>query len=259
MAHTVLFDNGTHKNILLDETPAGSLAIHSNQHVIIDNQSGTILDPGGHKIYARVLAHTMGLLGKAQLETILLSHQDPDIVAACNGWLMTTNAKAYIPSLWTRFIAHFGIDRLVENRILPVPDEGMVIPLGKSELWLIPAHFLHSPGNMQVYDPIAKVLYSGDLGASAHVQTGEVEAKDFTAQLQHMQGFHQRYMASQKAGKAWASCVRQLDIDIIAPQHGPFFRGKEMVQQFIAWVENTPCGVDLLPETYPIPRPRINI
>jgi flavorubredoxin len=68
-----------------------------------------------------------------------------------------------------------------------------------------------------------------------------------------MEGFHKRYMASNKVMKAWAEMVRPLDIEIIAPQHGAFFKGKEMVRQFIDWCANLPCGVDLMTDQYRIP------
>ena len=34
-------------------------------------------------------------------------------------------------------------------------------------MYALPAHFLHSVGNFHIYDPIAKILYTGDLGAGA--------------------------------------------------------------------------------------------
>ncbi|MFO0735164.1 MAG: MBL fold metallo-hydrolase [Labilithrix sp.] len=252
MGHTILYDDGTHRNVLLEDFTAGGLAVQSNQHVIIHGQSGMILDPGGHKIYSKVLAATMSQLGRAKLETIFLSHQDPDIVAAINGWLMTTDAKAWVSALWTRFVPHFGLDRLVEDRLLPIPDQGLLHPLGASKVVFLPAHFLHSPGNFQVYDPTSKVLYSGDLGAS--IGPEYVEVPDFDAHIDSMAGFHRRYMASNKTMRAWAKMVRELDIDIIAPQHGALFRGKPMVERFIAWCEELSCGVDTLDDVYRVPR-----
>jgi flavorubredoxin len=250
MSHIVLFDDGNHKNVLLEDF-SGGLAVQANQHVIIDSGNGMILDPGGHKIYSKVLAATTGLLGKAKLTTIFLSHQDPDIVAAVNGWLMTTDATAHVSKLWIRFVAHFGLDRLVESRLLGIPDEGMKLPLGSSEMRVIPAHFLHSPGNFQVYDPVSKILYSGDLGASVGQDYREVT--DFDAHEAFIRGFHRRYMSGNRAMRAWAKIVRGLDIEIIAPQHGALFRGKPMVERFISWCENLECGVDLVDELYAQP------
>jgi flavorubredoxin len=244
-----LFDNGTHKNVLLEDFTAGGLAVQANQHVIVDGASGMILDPGGHKVYSKVLAATTGLLGRAKLETIFLSHQDPDIVAAVNGWLMTTDAKAYVSALWTRFVPHFGLDKLVENRLLPIPDQGMLLPLGSQSMQVVPAHFLHSPGNFHVYDPVSKILYSGDLGASVGIDYREVIEFDEHAK-KYMYGFHRRYMSGNRAMRAWAAVVRKLDIDIIAPQHGALFKGKAMVEKFISWCEGMECGVDLVERFY---------
>jgi flavorubredoxin len=33
---------------------------------------------------------------------------------------------------------------------------------------------------------------------------------------------------------------------MIVPQHGAIFKGKEMVERFINWIENLQVGVDLL-------------
>ncbi len=41
---------------------------------------------------------------------------------------------------------------------------------------------------------------------------------------------------------------------MIVPQHGAIFKGKEMVERFINWVESLQVGVDLLTqEKYRVP------
>ena len=46
---------------------------------------------------------------------------------------------------------------------------------GNGKLMALPAHFLHSSGNHQIYDPESRILYSGDLGASVGHSYIEVE------------------------------------------------------------------------------------
>ena len=251
MPNITLYDDGVHKNVLLEDFDAGGLAVQSNQHLIIDSGEGMVLDPGGHKVYSRVLSETLSVLGRGRLRYIFLSHQDPDIVAAVNGWLMTTDAIAYISSLWMRFVPHFGLDHMVADRLLPIADEGMIFKMGNASLPVLPAHFLHSEGNFQIYDPTAKILYSGDLGAS--IGAGYAQVRDFDAHLPYMEGFHRRYMTSNSVMKAWADMVRPLDIEIIAPQHGAFFSGKEMVRRFIDWCADLECGVDLITPLFKVP------
>jgi flavorubredoxin len=243
MASIVLFDDGKHKNVLLEDFSGGG-AVQANQHLVIHDHAAMILDPGGHKVYAKVLGETTALLAGGSLEYIFLSHQDPDVVAATNGWLMTTDAIAYCSDLWLRFIPHFGVDQLVANRLHGIPDGGMTLDLRGCPLKILPAHFLHSCGNFHVYDPIAKILYSGDLGASLGMAYREVP--DFKAHLPHMAGFHRRYMASSKVMRAWVAMVRKLDIETIAPQHGAVFRGRDMCKDFLDWCDSIECGIDVM-------------
>lgn len=250
----ILFDNGSHKNILLEDFGHGEM-VQANVHLIVDNGKGMILDPGGHKVFKHLIQEIGVIIGVDNLQWIFFSHQDPDIVAAANGWLMTTKATAVASKLWLRFIPHFGVDRLVVDRIKGIDDEGAIIQLGNSDLYILPAHWMHSPGNFQVYDPVSKILYSGDLGASLGQDYQFVP--NFEDHIKYMEGFHRRYISSGRALKNWAKMVRQLDIEIIAPQHGAIFKGKEMVNKFIDWVENLETGVDLMDDVYKIPTKRL--
>lgn len=252
METITLFERDDHRNILLPDFDAGE-GVQANQHLVIHGREAVILDPGGHKVYSKVLQATLKeLKGGAKLRHVFLSHQDPDIVAALNGWMMTTDATAWASALWKRFIPHFGLDRLVAHRLMEIPDEGMRLPLGGVDMLILPAHFLHSAGNFQLYDPVSRILYTGDLGASIGQDYREVT--DFDAHVPMMEGFHRRYMASSSALRAWARMVRKLDVDIIAPQHGALFRGPELVGRFIEWCDGLEVGVDHLGHLYEIPR-----
>jgi flavorubredoxin len=239
-----IYNTPEHKVIFFEElTPAS--AVQANQVLIIHKDEGMLLDPGGHKVYSKLLSEISPYIPPSKIKYIFLSHQDPDIVAALNGWLMTTKAQAYVSKLWVRFVPHFGLDSQLEDRVIPIDDGGTKIILGGDcELLILPAHFMHSPGNFQVYDPCSKILFSGDLGASLGQDYFFVE--NFDEHIKYMEGFHKRYMASNKILKFWANMVRQLDIEMIVPQHGAIFKGKEMVERFINWVENLQVGVDLL-------------
>lgn len=250
MTALTLFDNGHHRNILLEDFSEDSV-VQSSQHLIIDGTDAMILDPGGHRFYRQVMSATMSALKGGKLTHIFLSHQDPDVASALNGWLTTTEATAWASVLWTRFMPHFGMDRFVAQRLKGIPDEGMRLMLGQCELCILPAHFLHSPGNFHVYDPVSRILYSGDLGASPGAQAREVA--DFAAHVPQLEAFHRRYMASRKAAQAWVRMVRTLHVEVMAPQHGAVFRGPALVAEFLAWCEETDCGVDLIADTYRVP------
>jgi len=244
-----LFSQAGHDNYLFRGL-GSELMVQANQHLIVDHGEAILMDPGGHKVYSSLFGQVANIVPPKGLKYLFFSHQDPDIVAAANGWLMVTDATAYISGLWIRFITHFGVDRLVADRVKALPDEGMTLSIGETKLKLIPAHFLHSAANFQIYDPVAKILYTGDLGASPGADY--VETSDMEAHVVQMEGFHKRIMAGNKVMKAWASMARKLDIETIAPQHGAMIRGREAVAAFIDWADDLSCGIDLI-DGYEIP------
>ncbi len=252
MPTQILFENAEHKNVLLEDFTSGQM-VQANQHLIIHKGKGMLLDPGGHKVYSHAIDALSDLISPSHLKYILFSHQDPDIVAAANGWLMVTEATALLPQLWIRFVMHFGVDDFMVDQIEALPDGGKVVDLGGAPLMILPAHFIHSAGNFQVYDPIAKILYTGDLGASLG-QT-YVEVSNFDDHIQYMEGFHRRYIASGQVLQWWLKMIAPLAIETIAPQHGAMLVGKENVERFKAWVAELSCGLDWMEQVYKLPRP----
>jgi flavorubredoxin len=153
--------------------------------------------------------------------------------------------------LWARFLPHLTANYLAlshgictYDRIIALPDRGQSIPLGNCQLKAVPAHFLHSVGNFQLYDPVSKILFSGDMGASMVDDASPVQ--DFAAHVPSMAGFHRRYMASNKACRFWAQMVREMDVAMIVPQHGRPFVGPQMINAFLDWIEQLECGLDLM-------------
>ncbi len=245
--NVVLFENDTHKNILLEDFGKGQM-VQANVHLIVDNKKSIVLDPGGHKVFKKALSEIGSISGIGNIEYIFLSHQDPDIVSAINGWLMTLpKTKALISNLWVRFLPHIGVDTLFIDKLIGIGDEGGKIKLNETELLIVPAHFLHSPGNFQIYDPVSKILYSGDLAAS--LGQDYIYVDNF--ETQYMLGFHKRYMSSKTAILKWVNMAKNLDIEIIAPQHGAFIKGKENIEKFYNWLENIELDIDKMSYTLP--------
>lgn len=243
-----IYDNNGHKNVMFTDLSVGEM-IQATQHVIIDGDDVILIDPGGHKVYATLVVEIAKVVKDiSKIKNIFFSHQDPDIVASANVWLMMTDAKAYLPEIWIRFITHFGIDDIILKQITPIPDRGMDIFLNGKTLNVIPAHFLHSSGNFQIFDPESKILYSGDLGASFGQEYDFVES--FEDHIQYMEGFHKRYIASGDILRKWAKMIRKYDIETIAPQHGAVIRGRKNVEKYFSWIESLKCGIDLMDDNF---------
>ena len=252
---TILHDRDGHRCLMFSSlSDEGGEAVQSNQCLIVDGDSGADIDPGGNIAYSELFVAMSREFAPSRLTALLASHADPDIVAALDRWTTATQARIFISRLWERFLPHICKAGKTSGRIVGIPDEGMRIRVGRHDLIAVPAHFMHAEGNFQFFDPVSGILFSGDLGVS--LMPGRQAASPISSLdplPPGMEAFHQRYMASNKVLRLWADMVTELPIRMIVPQHGAPLQGPA-VAQFIAWIRELPCGVDLFgPRQYRIP------
>ena len=250
MRNIELFDSGDHRFILLNESEPGEEdGIRSNQYLVQNGDRGVLLDPGGFGVMPRVLTELLRYLPPDRIEAIVLSHQDPDIVGGLAAWLELTDAPVYVSKIWTRFLPHYGIN--APDRFVPVPDDGMNLAVAPGfELQLVPAYFLHSEGQINVFDPRSRILFSGDIGAAMMPSWDDTPfVDDFAAHVANIDWFHRRYMGANRAARAWVHRVSPLAPEMIAPQHGPVYRGPA-VADFMEWFQELECGIDLIFDTW---------
>lgn len=250
-----LYDQGGHRCLMFtDLADEAGEAVQSNQFLIVDDGTGAILDPGGNLAYSELYLTMTRHFPPQQLSAILASHADPDIIASLDRWTTSTQAKIYVSTVWERFIPHFCKPGKTTGRVVGIPDAGMRIRVGRHELIALPAHFLHAEGNFQFYDPVSRILFSGDLGVSlGNGALAREPVRSLAAVLPRMEAFHRRYMASNKVLRLWADMVSNLPIDLLVPQHGAPLAGPA-VAEFIAWVRTLSCGIDLMgSEHYRVP------
>ncbi|MET1257191.1 MBL fold metallo-hydrolase [Aliikangiella maris] len=254
-----LYQDDTHHCLSFIDLVKGE-GIQSNQFMILDSERAALIDPGGDLTFAPLTVEIARHSSIDNVDYILASHQDPDIIASLPKWLMKTPAKIITSKLWSRFLPHLVPGYLsdqkgmsMSERIIGLPDRGGPIKLGRSEIIAIPAHFLHSVGNFQFFDVKSRILFSGDMGASL-VEGDEAmrPVTDFEAHIPTMKGFHKRYMTANKACRLWANMVKTLNVSMIVPQHGKPFAGKQ-IGEFLAWISELQCGVDLIDENFYMP------
>ena len=232
-----LYKENNHLCLKFDKFFQGS-EVPSNQFLLVNDKWGILLDPGGNRLFSQLTAEIAPYCPPQRLKYIILSHQDPDVGAGLNGWLLITDAKIVVSELWVRFIPNFCMSNLPEERVLGIPDQGIEIGFGGASLQLVPAHFLHSPGNFHVFDKISGILFSSDLGASIGPEKENITSREeFDRHIPYMSGFHKRYIPHSSACKQWATLARTLPIRMIVPQHGARFTGEEAVSAFIDWVD----------------------
>lgn len=215
------------------------LLIDTNEYAMADGDEAILTDPGGFEIFPAVFSALTTELDATKLTQIFSSHQDPDVISSLSLWLrFNPSIKCHVSWLWQGFIPHFGGETTTFE---PIPDEGHEILVGRTKLQAIPAHYLHSSGNHHLYDREAKFLFTGDVGAALLPPTAGMFVTDFSQHIRHAEAFHRRWMGSNEARRDWCERAANLEIDMLCPQHGAIYRGKD-VQRFINWFSELRVG-----------------
>ena len=246
----ILYDDGTHKCVMFsfdDESHEDSF-LSVNQYLIVQNGEGVLIDPGSESIFDELYDAVSKYVEIDKIKFIFLSHQDPDVAGSIAQWAISTKAKFIMSSLWVRFMSHYGFMEM--SRVMVLGDKGAKLKFADEYLQFVPAHFLHSPGNFSLYDSKSKIVFSGDIGAAVvNSPEGYKKVSNFDEHKEALEGFHRRYMGSNKLCRAWVAKIEVLEVDTVAPQHGLVFEDGD-VKLFLEWLKELKCGSDFMEELY---------
>lgn len=237
-----IYENGGHKWLAIVRDPdRPDYLIDTNEYLVVSGEDAILLDPGGSEVFPAIFSALSTQFDPRKISKLFASHQDPDTISSLSMWIeFNPDIKCYVSWLWSTFVPHFGGSK---ETFVDIPDKGMDIVVGGHRLQVIPAHYLHSSGNFHLYDPKAKILFSGDVGA-ALPPSGEdgIFVENFDRHVRHAEAFHRRWMGSERAKRDWCSRVSQLDIDMLCPQHGAIYQGAD-VKRFIDWFAHLDIGI----------------
>lgn len=239
-----IYQNGQHQwRVVARDPQKANFVIDTNEYLISYEGKSLLTDPGGMEIFPAVFAALSAECDPREISALFASHQDPDIISSLALWLeLHPDMKCYLSWLWASFVPHFGGK---ESTFVSLPDEGGEINLNGLSLQAIPAHYLHSSGNFNLYDPVAKILFSGDVGAALLPLEAGIYVENFDEHIRHAEGFHRRWMGSNIAKRDWCERVAKMEIDMLCPQHGAIYTGPD-VSRFINWFDELEVGTGIL-------------
>jgi flavorubredoxin len=238
---TELFRSGDHAWVAISRDPdRPSHLIDTNEYLVSSGGQTLLTDPGGMEIFPSVFSAVCRAVDPRTIVGVFASHQDPDIISSLSLWLeVKPDLPLHTSWLWCSFLPHFGG---AATTFVPIPDEGRELQVGSLRLDAVPAHYLHSSGNFHLYDRVAKVFFSGDVGAALVAPDAPLFVEDFDAHIRLAEGFHQRWMGSNEAKLDWCERVSKLEIDQLCPQHGCVYKGPD-VMRFINWFAELKVGI----------------
>lgn len=247
----ILYEDKDRKVVWLGWAELRGGEARTNQYLIIDYQDGVLIDPGGVHIFPHVISAASGFISLDRIKYVFYTHQNPDVLSGIGLFASVfPNAVFLISRLWISHLAHLGFNEI--DKVIHIQDRGTDLSLSRSDLKIIPTHFVYSQGSFSLYDPRSKAIFTGEIGSSLMADHDlYFDVDEFDKHVKYIEDFHRRYMNGNVVLRKWISNVRRFDINMLCPHHGAIIRG-ENIQRFLNWLENLRCGIDIIDEIYGI-------
>jgi len=237
---TPLYKKDSHEIYWLgidDET-----AFRCNAYLIRDNDEYILVDPGSRSFYEQVKERVAQITDPANVKSLLVCHQDPDVAASMIDWLDFNPDILIISSARTNvLLPHYGRS---EYKFYDICEEKTYTFESGRELQFIEAPFLHFPGAFTTYDKDSSFLFSGDIWAALDTNWN-LTTSDFEEHKMNMDLFHLDYMASNIAARGYVRQLDNINIEAILPQHGSII-SQIFVQDALEYLRTLKCGLDLI-------------
>lgn len=201
-------------------------------------ENSILVDPGSMLEIEDIIRKIKLITDLKNINYIILHHQDPDLAAAVPYLEQLINRKdlqIVTHSRITFLIKHYG----VKSQYYKIDYQNFELKINDYLLKFYTTPYCHSPGAFVTYDVQTKVLFSSDLFGGLE-ESWEFYAKD--DYFKKIEGFHMAYMPSRDILNYALRKIENLDIELIAPQHGSIIQ-KPLIQELINKMKEMECGL----------------
>ena len=211
--------------------------LHCNPYLIADNGEAVLIDSGSRNDFATVMLKIMRTgTDPSTIKRLIYQHYDPDL---CGN---IPHMEALIDNKELKILSHRENNVFIDyysakSQKECVEELGYVYSFGSGrKLLFTRTPYSHSAGSFVTYDTKTKVLFSGDLFGSYDAdwnlysriieQCADCGTENVCPETRGpcriigMRNFHRSVMTSAKALRFALKQLENLDISIIAPQHG---------------------------------------
>ena len=235
--------------------------LHCNPYLITDNDEAVLIDSGSRNDFDTVMLKIMRTgTDPARIKRLIYQHYDPDLcgnIPHMEALIGNDNLKILSHRENNIFINYYSTRSQKEC----VEDLGYTYRFTSGrELKFIPTPYSHSAGSFVTYDTKTKVLFSSDIfgsyDANWNLYSMVAERCDGCTpenicpvtekpcQIICMMNYHKSVMTSTKALRFALKRINELDISIIAPQHGSILH-TPAVKKIVIGFLNTLEGVGI--------------
>mgnify|MGYP001188994153 FL=1 len=214
--------------------------LHCNPYLIDDGEDVILIEPGSVPHFSNVARMVSEVVNPARINYILVSHQDPDLCASIPKFeeFVSPDLQIITHSRAAVLLPHYGIKAPYFN--IDANNWQLTLKSGRV-LKFVFTPYMHFPGSFMTYDTKSKILFSGDVFGGLSFDWS-LYANEYYPEA--MKAFHENYMPSRTILENAMNKLRELDISMIAPQHGSIIN--KDIDKYIDILANLECGDYLL-------------
>jgi len=214
-------------------------------YLIKEGKDSVLIDPGSLITYPEVIKKIEKLIDPRDVKYFICHHQDPDITACISQY-----EKDY-PREDRLIVTHWKTKTLLvhynwKSKFYLVDEHNwrLELPSGRV-LRFIFTPYAHFAGNICTYDVKSKILFSSDLfGGFVTKKKLFIEDKLFFEEdfFECIKKFHEYYIPSRIILQFALDRIKDLELHMIAPQHG-YIIPKKYILSFIERLAELECGI----------------
>lgn len=207
---------------------------------LVKGEKIAVIDTAKGRCYDQFLSNVSSLVDPEDVDYIICNHMEPDHSGSLAAFLKEAkNARVVVSRTGEHFVSN-----ILNADVNPLKmGDGDVLDLGGKTLRFVSAPFLHWPDTMFTYAVEDKVLFSCDVFGSHYCDELMFDdlVGDFSGEFDY---YYQSIMRPFKEKMLEAvDKIKDLDIEIIAPSHGPILRTDpwKYVTQYVEWSTPSPA------------------
>ncbi len=201
---------------------------------LIRGDKVAVIDTAKGRCYDQFLSNVRSLVGPEDVDYVICNHMEPDHSGSLAAFLREAkNAQVVVSRTGEHYVRN-----ILNADVSPLKmGDGDVLDLGGKTLRFVFAPFLHWPDTMFTYAVEDRVLFPCDVFGSHHCD--ERMYDDLVGDFSEDFEFYYRGIMGPFKDKVLEAIdkIRDLDIEIIAPSHGPILRSDpwRYVNQYAQW------------------------
>jgi len=215
---------------VLFSTPKGT----TYNSYLVKGEKIAVIDTAKGRFYEQFLSSIKSLVEPESIDYIVCNHMEPDHSGSLARFLTEAkNARVVVSKTGEHYV-----NNIVNSEVNPLKvSDDDTLDLGDKTLRFINAPFLHWPDTMFTYAVEDKILFPCDAFGSHFCDERLYDdlVGDFSQEFEYyyqgiMRPFKDRILQA-------VDKIKRLEIEIIAPSHGPILRSDpwKYVDQYVEW------------------------